>query len=1015
MRLKIDFLSKINILTLRYIHIVAICILLLPATAGAQSLRNIKGTVVGPMGEPIVGANVVIKGTTRGTSSDKAGRFSLDVKQGQTLTVSFMSYITKDVEVTAKTDYKIALEEDATAIDEVLVVGYGQQRKTNISGSVASVKTDKLAAKPTVDIQSMLRGKVAGLQVTLGDARPGEGSSIMMRGRKSLKGGTGNEPLYVVDGVPITTSINDMNINDVVSMSVLKDASAQGIYGARAANGVILITTKRGEDTKNKVTVSYDGYVSFQSLNRNFDLCTPEEIIEMRRESYRAAGGNAENGWSGDTPADEAIFTSFEIESMKKNQYIDWIGMAYDKFRLLTKHDVGVSGGNASTKYNLSLGYFNQDGMRDGSGYDRYTGKILLDQKINKYLSVSMSVYYNRFNQDLEVYNYMNYLVFLPFGRIYDENGNLEYYPLGDGKKANPLLYERNNSSRNFGSRITANGSINLDMSFLLPGLKYRLNANMDNRRTTSETFSSFDDPGTKDKGAASISNGDNNAYLMENIITYDRIFARDHALDVTLMQSFDQTVGTSTRATANQLGNDFFGVNSLGSALESEVGRSRNDRMILSYMGRVNYSYKDRYMASVTTRIDGSSVFGANNKWGVFPSASLAWNINKESFMKKASWIDELKLRLSYGSIGNQGIAPYGSLALSNDAFYVNQSNPVVGYLPGSQLYNPNLKWETTRIANIGVDFSLFKRRLSGTVEVYDSRTIDLLVQRNISSSLGYSTMQDNLGEIQNKGIELSLTGYIVAKSDFSWSVSGNFAMNKNELKKGVLTNDKGEYIDDIDNAWFIGEPVNIYYNYKKGGVWQINDDIASSAQPKARPGDPKVLDLNNSGDIDPGDRTIYRRDPKWLGALSTQIYYKGFDFNMDWQFVYGSIRNNNLLTDGDYGGYFNGSTNSIRRNYWTPSNPTNECYRPRQSPMAEYRGVFGYQDASYARLNNMTLGYTFRGDWMKRSGVSRLRLYVAADNLFTLTDYLSFSPEKEANAYPETRNFSFGVSLKF
>lgn len=975
--------------------------------------KEITGSVKDMKGLSLPGVSVIVKGTTIGTITDANSQFRLSVPlDAKILVFSFVGMKTIELPIGTRTTISVALEEETVGVDEVVVVGYGTQKRSGISGAVTTVKTKDLVSQPTSDLQGMLKGKVPGLYVTLSDARPGGSSNVLLRGIKSLKGG--NSPLYVVDGVAIS-NINEININDVESISVLKDAASQAIYGARASNGVILITTLRGANTNNKVKVSFQSYYSIQNVDPNFEIFSPEEYIQIRREAYRGDLSTAANGWKGSYPNDDQMFTPNELASITNKNYINWTDYAFNKDVPLIKNDISISGGNGNTQYSASLGYLDQKGIRTGSDLTRYSGKLSIDQKISNTFKAGLSAYYTTYNQGQETNSWQDFLTFTPISKLYDDNGELILYPTGDGKSVNPLYYDKTRKYEYKAERIILNGYFEITPSFI-PGLKYKLNASLNSRHRETDYFRSFEDPGVLGKGYASAAFYDTREYLLENILTYEKAFADIHKLDITLMQGIEPRYNTSTTSTATQLGNDFFGINSLDSYIASEVARGSDERKMVSYMGRVNYNLNDKYLFNCAIRIDGSSVFGTNNKWGYFPSASLAWNLHKESFMKSLTWINESKIRLSYGQIGNQAISPYGSLATADNYFYVTGSTPVVGYLPGTSLPNPNLKWETTTTANGGLDLSLFKNRLSGSVDYYISNTTDLLVDRKVPTVLGYSNIPANLGEIQNSGIEISLTGYIVSKQEFAWSVSTNFSANKNKLIKGVLQDPvTGEFIDDLSNNWFIGESVNVYFDHKFTGIWQLNDDIAHSAQPNARPGDVKVEDVTGDGIINSDDRVIIKRDPKWIGSISNNLSYKGFELSAELYFVQGVIRQNPFIYEYNYGGRLDGVLNGIKHDYWTPENPSNTMFRPHIASWSDYRGTIAYKDASYVRLRNISLSYNLPKKWIEHLSMSKVRVYVSGDNVWTKTDFLSYSPEALANNYPETKNYTFGININF
>ena len=975
--------------------------------------RTISGKVTELNGGTLPGVTVVVKGTTTGTITDVNGSYSLSIgSDARTLVFSYIGMKTKEVEIGTSLSINIKLEADVVSVDEVVVVGYGTQKRSDISGSVTTVKTDALIAQPTTDLQGMLKGKVPGLYVTLSDARPGGSSNVLLRGIKSLKGG--NSPLYVVDGVAIS-NINEININDVESMSVLKDAASQAIYGARASNGVILITTQKGSNTSNKVKVSFQSYYSIQNVDPNFEIFSPEEYIQVRREAYRGDLATAANGWKGTYPNDDQMFNPNELSSIANKNYINWTDFAFNKDVPLIKNDISISGGNENTQFSASIGYLDQKGIRTGSNLTRYSGKLAIDQKISNTFKTGLSAYYTTYNQGEETNSWQDFITFTPISKIYDDNGELILYPTGDGKSVNPLYYDKTRNYEYKAERIILNGYLEITPSFL-PGLKYKLNASMNSRHRETDYFRSFDDPGVLGKGYASASFYDTREYMLENILSYEKTFAEIHKLDITVMQGVEPRYNTSTVSTAIQLGNDFFGINSLNSYIASEVGRGSDERKMLSYMGRVNYNLKDKYLFNFSVRRDGSSVFGTNNKWGNFPSGSVAWNLHKESFMTNFNWLNEAKIRLSYGQIGNQAISPYGSLATADNYFYVSGTTPVVGYLPGTSLPNPDLKWETTTTSNAGLDLALFNNRLTANLDYYKSNTTDLLVDRQVPTVLGYSNIPANLGEIQNSGIEISLTGYIVSTNDFAWSISGNFSANKNKLIKGVLKDPvTGKFIDDVSNNWFIDQPVNVYYDYKFDGIWQLTDDIAHSSQPNARPGDVRVVDVTGDKIINADDRVIIKRDPKWMGSISNNLSYKGFELGAELYIVQGVIRQNPFMQEFNYGGRLDGVLNGIKRDYWTPENPSNTMFRPHATNYSEYRGTIAYKDASYIRLRNISLSYNFPRKWLDFIGMSKVKVYVSGDNIWTKTDFLSYSPETLANNYPETKNYTFGININF
>jgi TonB-dependent starch-binding outer membrane protein SusC len=984
----------------------------------AQTIM-VQGTIKsGEDGSTLPGVNVVVKGTTRGSTSDINGKYALSASSQEILVFSFVGYQQMEIKVGTQKEINVTLKPDIQSLDEIVVVGYGTKKRSDLIGSVSSVKTDKLIARPSSDLQGMLKGQVAGLYVTIGSSRPGGNSNVLMRGRNSIL--ANSEPLYVVDGIPVE-SINEINVNDIETISVLKDPSAQGIYGARASNGVILITTKRGADNKGKVNVSYESYISIQNVKPNFSINSPEEYMQLRREAFRSNNAKASNDWVGEYLPDSIIFTPLEQENIRNQRYVDWMDLAFKKNVPLVKHDVTINGGNEKTRYTASLGYYNQDGVRYSSDYKRYTGKLALDQKINTWLNTGLSVYYSNTTQHQENNSWTDFITFSPIAQVYTDDGQLNPYPLGDFKSVNPLIWENTRSYIVKGNRSIYNGYVEV---IPFKGLKFRTNASMDINTSESDDFKSKEDlSSVLGKGYAQATFSDRKSYLLENMLTYEHSLSNGHRFDVTLLQSADSRKTSITSATATSLGNDFFGINSLGSALESSVSRSQSKHNILSYMARVNYIIHDKYLLNFTIRKDGSSVFGKNNKWSSFTSGAVAWNMNKENFMKNISWISQSKLRLSYGQIGNEAISPYGSLSTAVNTFYVSNGNPIAGYLPDTYLPNPDLKWETSTSFNLGYDFSFFKQRISGTIDLYKRYTTDLLVPRAIPSSLGYSIMMDNLGELQNKGIEVSLNGYVIANQDFTWQIGATLTMNRNKLTKGVLQDSTGKYVDDVANKWFIGEPLNIYYDYQFDGIWQLNeikDSLNQYSMPAARPGDVKIRDVSGpngvpDSTITADDKVIIYKDPKWFASFNTAFSYKGIEVAADFYFVRGVTKSNPFMSDFNSGGTMQGTLNGIQRDYWTPENQSNTAFRPNETTVSSYLASLNYQDASYFRLTNLTLAYTLPQKLIKVTKINRIKIYTRIDNLFTITHFQSYSPETNPDSYPETVNYTFGINVNF
>jgi TonB-dependent starch-binding outer membrane protein SusC len=980
--------------------------------AGAQTdPLVIKGTVTDDTGETLPGVSIKVKGTQLVAQTSSDGTFSITVPDRQsTLVFTFLGFATRELPLNGETVVNVRLNPSSNDLNEVVVVGYGTQKKSDVTGSISTVSSKQLNSVPSSNVAELLRGKVPGLQVTTGSARPGGSSTIRIRGNRSLSGN--NNPLFIVDGAPVD-AIDDINAADVASVEVLKDASAAAIYGARAANGVILITTKRGASGKTSVT--YSGYEGVQQFVRNFDLFTPEEFADMRREAFRANTATAANP-SGNFLADNVVFGPIALRALESKNFVNWEDLVLRDNPAIRQHDIRVSGGSELTRISASVGYFSQDGIIPFSYYNRGSLRLNIDQKINKKISIGFSSYLSRSNERVET-NLSTILTSSPLAEPFDPEGNLKLFTSDGDDIANPLfnLEESNNQ------QIANRANITLFADFeILKGLTYRINTNVNFRnRKNGSYLSTKHQTGRTYGGQATLFNNETYDYLLENILSYKKEFGRIHTLNVTALQSSWEQKYEDFQMAAREIDNDLLGFNGIanGSQLQPPT-RSANRRAISSYMGRINYGLLDRYLLTLTGRVDGSSVFGANNKYAFFPSIALAWKIKDEPFLKNVDVIDALKLRTSYGQIGNQGINPYQTLSLTSSYSYVfdNGQQSIVGYLPGPNDFpNENLRWETTTTLNLGLDYSIFKGRFDGTLDYYKTNTTDLLVNRRIASASGFERVFDNLGETLNKGFEAALNANLFTGNRFHWSIGANYGSNRNEIISIFDQVDQdGKPINDVANNWFVGSPINVYYDYAFDGIWQLNEN-PGKLQPMAKPGHIKIKDTDNDGVITANDRVRINQDPKWYGSLFTNAKYKGFDLYAELNTVQGVTRLNPSLYNNVLGGQMEGRYNGIARDYWTPERPSNTAFRPNVGTTTAYLSAAGYQDASYVRLRTLTLGYTLPKPLSTKLKMNTARFYLRGTNLFTKTEYLSYGPESDPNSYPESRVFSAGLDVSF
>lgn len=973
--------------------------------ADSQTSRpKYAGRVVDEKGQPVVGATVLsTTDPTKATSTGLDGSFSLNVPEGDLLQISFVGYATSKIKaVNDGQEHVVVLKEDFQQLDEVIVVGYGTQRRSDVTGSIASVSAEKLNIMPTTNVGEMLRGAAAGVQVSLDNAAPGGSSTVLIRGRRSLS--ADNTPLYIVDGVPMS-SIDDINSNDIASLEILKDASSQSIYGARAANGVILITTKRG--LSGKPRISYSGYAAVQDIHRNFEFYNGPEWAAYRKEAYIQAYGIYD---------EESCFGGLMKEVLDSGEWVDWEKLMISK-AFQQKHDVLVQAGNDKTKYAFGIGLYTQDGMVLNSGFKKLSGRLNIDQKITRTLSMGANLSYSRAWKETADGSFNLFVTMPPLAKVYEDDGVTLRKDVTEAGEShyNPLWNINHAENRSKTDRYI----INLFADWkICKDLSYRLNTSMNARNVDSSSYLGLEHTtGESTQGKATSTTSAYFDYLLENIFNYAKELGSGHRLDATLMQSINVITWKSLGVNGTGFANDDLSYNAIGSALEYGVPSYQlSERRMVSFLGRIRYNYRDRYLFTAALRVDGSSVFGRNNKFGYFPSASFAWRASEEAFLKEVDWLSNLKLRLSWGQVGNQGVSPYTTLGLTDKYMTEFGSTTAVGYLPNTTLSNPNLKWETSTSTNVGLDFGFFDGRLSGSLEFYNTLTSDLLIYKSLSQSTGYVNQLVNLGKVRNRGIEATIHSTPLKIKDFQWNVDITYAKNDNRIIQidGSL-DENGNPANDVNNKWFIGQPMNVYYDYVFDGIWQIGDDISGSHMPDAEPGSIRIKDTDGDQVITDNDRIIMKRDPDWVGSVSTSFLYKGFDLSAELYLSMGGTMYNPYLTSFTQGGDMTGKRNGIRRNYWTVNNPSNEAPAPNMTQAPAYISSLGYQDASYVRLRNVQFGYTFPKKIANRIAMQQLRLYVTFTNLWTDTEVLGYGPEQTPGDYPEPRTMLFGVNITF
>jgi TonB-linked SusC/RagA family outer membrane protein len=974
---------------------------------GALAQSTVSGTVIDEEG-PLIGVNILVKGKGTGTVTDFDGKYLLEeLSPSDVLIFSYTGYATQEVAVGDQSTIDVTMKPNVESLAEITVVGYGTRKKSNVVGSVASVDVDETTLVPTTNVSEMLRGRAAGVQVNLADARPGGTSNIVIRGNVSVAP-DGNGPLIIVDGLPFD-NLNDVAPDDIASIEILKDASATAIYGSRASNGVILVTTKSGQVGKTKI--DYHGFTTTQSITRNFNLYDGQQFIDLRREANRIRA-------TGEYLRDENIFTPAELQAIENQEFVDWEDLILDD-ALLQNHALSLSTGTERTRVFSSLNYFTQDGIIPGSTYDRAAFKLNLDQQISDKLKMKAIVNYQSANQERETGG-LSFTIITPLAQPFDSQGNLQKFYLGAGNTAvNPLWDQRESSDESKINLVDVN--LNFTYNFT-DNFYYTLNTYLRNRNTNRGLYRTSLHSGGDEgiDGFALISNTLFRQSLIENIVGYEPDLGPKHGLDFTFVHAFDERRNEYTQTDKSGFANDALGFSGNATTLLNNF-RSVSQRRLLSFLGRMRYSYLDRYLLEVTARSDGSSVFAENNKWGFFPAASAAWKIHLEPWMANQTAVDELKFRVSYGATGNQGINSLESLGRADNTPYVFGGVPVAGAVASSRLPNPNLQWETTATFNVGLDFRLFGNFLEGTVEYYNAKTTDLLLDRAVSGTTGFDVTRFNVGEIENRGVELSLLANLVrSNTGFRWSVGTMFASNRNRIL--ALTgevDDEGNPIDITDSfgrRLSIGQSINNIWLPLYDGIWQEGENIADSGTPLAQPGDIRVIDQDGNGQIDNRDNVFINTDPDWYGSVNTNISYKGFELFADFYIVQGATRLNQVLANGEL---WKGAINGIRTKYYTPEFPSTSYPRPKPDTHV-HLFPFAVRDASYVRLRTLSIGYNLPQATLQKVRISNAKVYVTGTNIWTYTKFPSYSPEQNlvsdgTNVFPETRNVTVGLKIGF
>jgi len=997
----------------------------------------IKGQVLDESGESVPGANVVQVGTTNGTLTDFDGNFSISVPQGAKINVSFIGYVTATV--AAKNGMVVVLNEDRKALEDVVVIGYGTQRKEAVTGSVASVSSAKLMENPSANITQSLQNRVAGVDMQQTNSQPGAEMRIRIRGQRSLS--ADNDPLIVLDGIPFMGKLSDINPSDIKSMDILKDASSTAIYGSRGANGVIMITTNKGS-MGTPAKVSYNGYVGFKTLFSRYPMMNGEELAALR---------------------DYAKVYITDGPDEKRGTDTDWQDLLYQT-GISQSHDVTVSGGTQGGSYSFGAGYMHDEGVVPTQAFDRISVRANLDQKVGKYLRFGLTTtntYNTSDGTQLGLYSALSASPLLdPYNADGTEKERLQstddyLYPL----TKNHLEQIGDNwvkEVKNLGTYNTVYAEVEAPW---IEGLKYRVNLGLNYRSTKTGDFSGVgvnDGQNAQNPATASLSHSDYTNWAIENLLTYDRTFAEKHNINVVAMYSAEKSEYHSTSMSGRDMMNPKFMYYNIGAIDPADGSITVNPSYqsywnagLMSWMGRIMYDYDGRYMASVTLRSDGSSRLADGHKWHTYPAVSLGWNIARENFMESATWLDNLKLRVGYGQTSNQAISPYSTLGSLGTTVYNYGPNSYATGFYSSTLANNELGWEFSETYNFGLDFSLFKNRLSGTIEYYIMKTHDILLNVSLPGSAGVSSYTANVGKTQNKGLEFTLNGTILDNyNGWTWEAGFNLSANRNKLVELASRADRDEA-----NGWFVGYPIDVLYTYEKVGLWNSDDPDFQYLNILEPGGNEGMIKVKYTGDRDasgaptraigPDDRQIISFEPKAVGGFNTRVAYKGFDLNIIGAYQIGGKLFSTLYSSSGYLNMLNGRRGNVKVDYWTENNKGAKYPKPggiKEDQNPKYGNTLGLFDGGYAKIRTITLGYNFNKKALAKTGLESLRIYATVQNPFVICseyyDESGMDPEPNAmsnqgqfnattmsghaipvvgtNA-PATRNYLLGLNVTF
>lgn len=1016
-----------------------ICLLVLatPLWLQAQQKPQLTGIVTSEAGESLAGVIIHVaaaddKEKQTFTSNDK-GTFAINgLKAGNRYqfsfsTLGFEPYVVSNflIKQGASHSLIIRMRESASNLKELVIIGYGQVMKKDLTGAIATVKSDKIAEIAVTDVTQAIQGRVAGVMAQTTSWKPGVPNQVRIRGSRSIT--ASNDALYVVDGTPMVDGVDLINPNDIESINVLKDASATAIYGNRGANGVIIITTKKGK--QGKTTIDYNGYYGIQENQPLPELMGAADFVEYSREAQRnSLGGTYDN-----KPNRDLDFKNEQLVAtpyMRKNMENAWASGSYDASKLvgmdwlsfglrngsMQDHQLSVRGGNDRTRVLLSGDYFKNTGVVRDQDYTRYSARVNADHSASDAIKMGTQSVFTHSEQNAgwdDVFDGYGLKSFNPLASPYEEDGTtLALFPTNNTRTPNPVT--------NFGvtKRVVKQdrfmGNYYADISFL-KGFNFRSNIGIDYRAGQSLNFNKKNTAAAGGQAPSATSNGGYKKFMYnwENILSYRKTIRRDHSLYATLVQSIQAETAERYGISVSNLPYDEQLYYNVGSALTiNSLGSNYTKWALASFMGRINYGFQDRFLLTASVRYDGSSRLATGNQWVAYPSVAMAWRLKNESFLKNTSAVSELKIRGGWGKTGNTSIDPYTTWGRLDIIRYPFGETGTLGFAPAA-MANPYLTWETTSQYNAGIDFGFLNGRVTGSIDVYQQKTSNLLLDYQLPTVSGFKKIISNVGKTSNKGIELAINTVNIERKKFRWSTDWIFATNKQEIVE--LYNGKH---DDIANGWFIGKPNKVYYDLSFDGIWQNTDaDKAEMALFNAnggtfKPGDIKPKDINNDHRIDAADRHIIgQEDPKWTASVGNNIQYGNFDASV---FVYANV---GQTLNHDLDMRFDGRYNQPKLDYWTPTNPSNRYPRPLLGTAdLPYLGTLDYYSGSFMRIKNISIGYSLPVNTLKSLSLQRFRVYASVQNPFVITQFPGTDPEGGTGFNePSVTTYLLGVNLSF